>query len=167
MALVIEDGTGRPDADSYLSAADALARLSNLGLVKFSGLSAPVQESALRLATQRLDSSFNVNSRGVPNNDKQALAFPRYLRLRSGRETTCTEVPEEVKHATALLAEWAAYNDFDDDLAEDVVGASEVTLADGVKVKQGAGASMTRRESNVARLSQKAVAAVVFQEVLW
>lgn len=76
MALIVEDGTGLPNADSYLSvvAADAYhAAMGNDAV--WQPLNATDKEAALRRATQYLDTRYRW--RGEPLTTTQALAWPR------------------------------------------------------------------------------------------
>lgn len=73
MSLVIEDGTGKGNADSYVSVADCAAYAAAHGLA-FAGAE-PEQEARLRRATQYLDAQYDY--KGEPQTDAQALAWPR------------------------------------------------------------------------------------------
>jgi hypothetical protein len=72
--LTVEDGTGLPDADSYVSVAACDAYHAAMGN---DGWDATVsaKEVALRRATQYVDSRYRF--RGAPLNVNQALDFPR------------------------------------------------------------------------------------------
>ena len=77
MALIVEDGTGLPDADSYVSVADADIYATAMG--HFAWLDAAVtndqKEVALRRATQYIDSEYTF--RGSILDPDQALEWPR------------------------------------------------------------------------------------------
>lgn len=75
MALIVEDGTGMPDADSYLSVVAADAYHAAVGNAVWQPLPAADKEAALRRATQYLDTRYRW--RGEPLTTTQALAWPR------------------------------------------------------------------------------------------
>ena len=67
MALVVEDGTGKTDADSYLSLVDADAyNLAHSASTDWNGAVEAVKEKALRLATQYLDGNRFAQMRPRP-----------------------------------------------------------------------------------------------------
>lgn len=74
MAFNVEDGTGRPDANSYVSVDDANTYHAALGNKGWAG-AAIDKETALRRATQYLDTRYRF--RGSVFNAKQALSWPR------------------------------------------------------------------------------------------
>lgn len=75
MALTVEDGTGLPNADSYVSLVDAAAYHTAMGNEAWDDALPAEQEAALRRATQYLDTRYRW--RGEPLTDVQALAWPR------------------------------------------------------------------------------------------
>lgn len=77
MALVVEDGTGLANAESYVSVADADAYHVDFGNTAWASSTEPAKEAALRRATQYLDSRYRY--RGEPLTDTQALAWPRTI----------------------------------------------------------------------------------------
>jgi len=101
MAITVEDGTGLSNADSYLSVAAADTYHTNFGNATWTGTTA-AKESALRKATQYLDSSYVWN--GDISSLTQALGFPRInIEDFEGRVLDNT-VPKNLKDATAELA---------------------------------------------------------------
>lgn len=164
MALIVEDGTGLPTAESYLSVADTSARLAALGLTKFSTLASdPLKEGACRISTKRLDTAFRANPRGGKSSEAQALEFPRDMTFASGRRAEFGSIPEEVLDAQALLAEVRAYEM--DASASTSVGSSalSVTLAKGVKVEKGPGVIFTRAEEQARTMAREALDAILWQ----
>jgi hypothetical protein len=76
MALIIEDGTGVLNADSYVSASRAQAFASSLGLAWPENVTAA--EQALRRATRFIDASYRGRFLGVRVKGRaQALEWPR------------------------------------------------------------------------------------------
>lgn len=75
MALVVEDGTGRADAESYAAVAFADAYHTSLGNEAWGNAITDEKEAALRRATQYLDARYTFT--GNPLTTTQALAWPR------------------------------------------------------------------------------------------
>ena len=76
MALITEDGTGRDDAESYVTVAYADNYATANGMTAWTGTDA-VKEVALRKATQYIDTTYNFRS--ARSYQYQALEFPRQL----------------------------------------------------------------------------------------
>lgn len=76
MALIPEDGTGLPNADTYVDLAAALAYFQNHGSpAKWTALTDAMRESALRYAVRWLDSSYSWP--GGRLTTTQSLEWPR------------------------------------------------------------------------------------------
>lgn len=104
MALVVEDGTGLANAESYISVADADTRHStNLGNSAWTG-STTVKEQALRKATEYLEQRYRTRWKGQRLNSTQALSWPRAWVEVDGWYIDSDEVPTPVKNACADLA---------------------------------------------------------------
>lgn len=122
MALIVEDGTGRTDAESYISVADADARHSNFGNSAWTGTDA-VKESALRKATAYMLQAYRqlwVGNR-VKVNPPQALDWPRYGVEVDGFPVHFDVVPADIANACADLALRALSGDLNADLTRGVV----------------------------------------------
>lgn len=115
MALVVEDGTGLANAESYLSVADCDTYHSNRGNTSWASVTTANKEAGLRNATEYLIQEYRTRWKGVKNEATQALDWPRswvYLEPvvtgNTGSDfpqlVSSTVVPEEVKKATAELA---------------------------------------------------------------
>ena len=119
MALVLikEDGTGRPDANSYANAADADAyHEAHLYAAPWKAASAANKEMALVMATRLIDCSYQFS--GFKSVDAQSLQWPRRkcpdpdrddsfarpLSLDSGRYLASNQVPRAVVDATCEMA---------------------------------------------------------------
>ena len=61
MSLIVEDGTGLDTAESYVSVVDAGTYCTAHGLTAWTGTDG-VKESALRNATQYIDTMYNFRS---------------------------------------------------------------------------------------------------------
>ena len=125
MALIVEDGTSLPNADSYLSVVAADAYHAAMGNAVWQPLPAADKEAALRRATQYLDTRYRW--RGEPLTTTQALAWPR----------TAAQWPvRRLQDATAELALRAAEQGslYADEGAaavkSETVGSISVTYAD-------------------------------------
>lgn len=75
MALTVEDGTGLPNADSYLSVVAADGYHAAMGNTDWASAGTPGKEAALRRATQYLNTRYPW--KGEPLTTTQALAWPR------------------------------------------------------------------------------------------
>lgn len=108
MALIVEDGTGLTNAESYLSVVDATAyhtKMGNSAAWAAVGIES-VQEAMLRRATNYLRSRYYAMWQGTPIAPFQRLDWPRWgVPTRNGYNAIASnEVPEEVKDACAELA---------------------------------------------------------------
>jgi hypothetical protein len=72
MTLIIEDGTGKPDAESYASAEDLAMYAVKFGVTI--PTEAPAQEALLRRAALAMD---GMTWKGRKSNSEQALSWPR------------------------------------------------------------------------------------------
>ena len=106
MALIVEDGTGKTDANSYLSVADADSyHADHSASSTWAAADQAAKEKALRLATQYLDARCNGRWRGLQKTQGQALAWPRYSAVDDeGFAYDCDTLPQRLKDATAELA---------------------------------------------------------------
>jgi len=76
MALTVEDGTGKANADSYISQTDADTYFSNHDSpTAWTGLTSDQKDAALRYATTALDGLFAWE--GFVVTSTQALGWPR------------------------------------------------------------------------------------------
>lgn len=76
MALIVEDGAGRADAESYVSVEDADAYHQKRGNAGWADEEA-AKEAALRRATEYLDGAYRTRWLGQAATPTQALAWPR------------------------------------------------------------------------------------------
>lgn len=134
MALIVEDGTGLTDAESYLSVADATTYHTKMGSAAAwaaVGVTS-VQEAMLRRATNYLRSRYYATWAGMPVAPFQRLDWPRWgVPTRDGGNSLpSNSVPEDIKAACAELALKAATADLMPDSSQTVkrekVGPLEV-----------------------------------------
>lgn len=77
VSLIVEDGSGIADAESYASAASADSYFSRRGNVAWGGLTTAAKEAALRLATDYMGATYGRLWRSCRRTDEQALDWPR------------------------------------------------------------------------------------------
>jgi len=133
MALVVEDGSSKTDANSYLSVDDADAYNTNhTNSTDWSGAETADKEKALRRATQYLDMRFNMMWRGVRSERAQALDWPRFdVEDYDGYAIYGDEIPQCLKDACAELALRALDEEIMPDLA---AGGGALLKSKSVKV---------------------------------
>jgi hypothetical protein len=128
LTLIKENGTGRPDANTYALAADGDAyHDGHLYADAWAGAAAPTKEKALAMATRLVDGHFQFN--GYKRLSTQALQWPRRecrdpdsgggtvvgLLLGRGSYLDETKVPAAVEDATCELARELLKQDRTDD----------------------------------------------------
>lgn len=103
MALIVEDGTGKSDADALVDLDFAEAYFAGHGSpADWTTASDPDKEAAIRYATQDLCAR---PYRGRIAKPTQALAFPRTgIVDDEGRAVPSSVVPTAIKHATCERA---------------------------------------------------------------
>lgn len=113
MPLIVENGTGLSNAESYASVAEADTRLANFGFTAWAGLDQTAKETALRLATDFMVNSYRTRWKGYRVNTTQALDWPRSYVERPDAQTSqyggasyydSASVPAEIKAACIDLA---------------------------------------------------------------
>lgn len=129
MALIVEDGTAKADAESYISEADADTYHEKRGNVAWDAITD--KEAALRKATDYMLQNYRALWKGVRMSATQALDWPRGYVYRepflNGASTSFPYlvdddiVPTEVKNACAELALRTADGDLNPDLGKDIV----------------------------------------------
>lgn len=113
MSLIVEDGTARADAESYVSVADADTYFANRGNAAWAALDTAAKEQALRAATDYMMQTYRMHWTGMRVTGTQALDWPRawvaLVDAPSGYRSVPAYVPQnivppEVKNACAELA---------------------------------------------------------------
>lgn len=108
MALIVEDGTGKADAECYASIAtiNAYATARGLTFAITGGSNAADAEAAARRATTWLDAGFRDRFPGRKTNGRQqALEWPRVGACdASGEAIASDEVPTEIINALCEAA---------------------------------------------------------------
>ena len=109
MALNVENGSGLPNADSYVTVAEADAYLAKYGQDEDSSWSSATEaqkEDAIRRATQEYLEGIYYNAwRGSIKTKTQRLSWPRIgSHDDAGRMIDSSVVPDQIKEASALVA---------------------------------------------------------------
>jgi hypothetical protein len=132
MALIVEDGSGKSDSESYISVADASSYHTARGNTAWAALATDaLREAALRRATDYMRQAYRSRWQGYKVNEDQALDWPRYDVEVEGYAVDSDIVPTEVKNACAELALKASAAELNPDLTQGVlseqVGSISVT----------------------------------------
>lgn len=108
MALIVEDGSGKPDADSYVSLQefnDYCVRLGHSEDSAVSGASDTRKEAMLRRGTIYIDGLYGIRIRGRRKNPEQSLVFPQVkARYLDGRPIDPDSIPQPYKDAQCEAA---------------------------------------------------------------
>ena len=132
MTLIVEDGSGKSDSESYISVADASNYHTVRGNTAWAALTTDaLREAALRRATDYMRQAYRSRWQGYKVNEDQALDWPRYDVEVEGYAIDSDIVPTEVKNACAELALKASAAELNPDLTQGVlseqVGSIQVT----------------------------------------
>lgn len=121
MALEVEDGTGKANAESYCSVAFADARHLAFGNTAWTGTDA-VKEAALRRATAYMEQAYRERWKGYRVVSTQALSWPRAsVVVDQFTDVGLNLVPADIANACADLALKALAEDLNEDLTRGVV----------------------------------------------
>lgn len=115
MTLIVEDGTGLVNADSYISVADATTYHANFANTLWPTLPEATQEAYLRQATQYMVGVYRLRWLGKRVSVTQSLDWPRigvnlkdtasyYIDMRTSYIVPSNIVPVQVATACAILA---------------------------------------------------------------
>lgn len=118
MAFVVEDGTGKNNANSYASVADADAYFADRAVGAWAG-DESVKQAALIKATDYLDARFGARFIGEKASAEQALEWPR-----AGAGFLDSEVPVKLERACFEYAVRALTAELAPDLKVDASGLS-------------------------------------------
>jgi hypothetical protein len=100
MALIIEDGSGKPDAQAYVSLEEVFAYADLYGFTP-----SYVTEGDIMRATQFLEGNYFTRWIGLKRTENQSLSWPRgFATRRDGWNVSESIVPKEVKDASCALA---------------------------------------------------------------
>lgn len=148
MALIVEDGTGRADAESLCTVAAATAYHAARGNAVWAALASDtVREQMLRKATDYMEQVYRLKWAGNLLSTTQALSWPRYLvpikgfssgmRSGVGAYYASNIVPTVVANACAELALRAISGD----LAPDITRLKKRVKVDVIETEYVDGAT--------------------------
>lgn len=103
MSLVVDDGTGLPNSESYVSVADATTYHANFGNYDWLNIDVATQETYLRKATRDLDLLLGRSYLSSPLSTTQALLWPR-VSYTNTDGFLVSGIPTQLKNAVAELA---------------------------------------------------------------
>lgn len=122
LTLILEDGTGLSNSNSFASAAESdLYHESILYASDWTGADAATKDQALVMATRLLDRK--TSWKGEKASSAQALAWPRVGVVCDGFETPSNIVPVPVKDATSELARLLIAEDLTAEVAQNELEA--------------------------------------------
>ena len=149
--LVVEDGTGKPDADAYCSVEFATAYLAKFGdYPEWANATLQQQERAIRIATRDgIDGLYRGLFRGAVVHLEQRLQLPRYGLIDDEGRIANNTVPLDFQEACALLAVMVLAGEV---LLPDDDGTAKGSLTEETKALSGVG-SKTLRYAPVAGAS--------------
>lgn len=107
MTLIVEDGTGKPDAESYISLSDADTYHANQGNTGWAAIPSPeLKEQALRRAMTYMTGEYRDRWDGRRATATQRLDWPRYMvAIRDVQGFVASDlIPPDVMFAHAELA---------------------------------------------------------------
>ena len=148
MALVVEDGTGKSNANSYLSVADADTYQSNRSNATWAALSTADKEVALIKATDWIEASFKVRWLGYRINNSMSLSWPRYDVVDyDGYVIAATAVPAQIQDVTAIMGYEASQAALFTNVAADARNLTHLSQSAGPvsQTKSYQGSSMTAK----------------------
>ncbi len=107
MALIVEDGTGKDDAESYAAIAEIDAYWANRAhrteSATWTAASTANKESVAREATQYIDGVYGSRFRGHRSGQGQTLEWPR-IEAEDAQGYPLPDLPKQLKDAVAELA---------------------------------------------------------------
>ncbi|QQP96544.1 DnaT-like ssDNA-binding protein [Lysobacter enzymogenes] len=137
MTIVIEDGSGLPNAEAYISVADADAYFLARGNTAWASLSEERKEQVLRDGADYMTAVYGSRWKGVRKTAEQALDWPRTGVVVNGFAVADNIVPEPVRRANAELAVRASAGpllvDLGAQVKQETVGPITVVYQDGAR----------------------------------
>lgn len=131
MSLVVEDGTGLSNAESYISVSDTTAYHAARGNTAWAAIATDtLREQYLRQATDYMVAKYTSRWQGYKvYPESQALDWPRYGLVVDYVEIAYNIVPYAVKKACAELALRAASSELAPDLSQAAVSEQVGSIA--------------------------------------
>ena len=119
--LIVEDGSGRPDAECYVSVEDADAWLAARGYTLWATLTATEKEQAIRRAADYIERAYGQRWKGAKASAAQALSWPRIGVVVNDYALPSDAIARALVSANCLLAFKAASGDLQEDSGRPVV----------------------------------------------
>lgn len=142
MSLIIEDGTGKADAESFATAAELVDYAAKYGATI--PADTPTQESILRRAALAMD---GYTWKGCRTNGEQALSWPRRDVEIDERTLPSDSIPARIKSGQMALA--AEIHNDDVNPVDQRTGAVTKERVEGAVEVQYAAASSSRQKPAV------------------
>lgn len=141
MTIVVEDGTGLANADSYVSVAEADLLMSATSYnADWAALTTGEKEDLLKAATRYLDASYRWYGKAKTNT--QALGWPRTKNYNlQGQLIPAGTVPSDLKKATVLATGAVAMAGLDTVEAVGTAGPVKSWSGDGLSITYGGSSS--------------------------
>ena len=139
MTLIIEDGTGKPDAESYATADDLALYALKFGEVIPSDV--PAQEALLRRAALAMD---GMTWKGRKTSSEQALSWPRREVHLDGENKAANYLPARIQYGQMALA--AEIHQDDIDPVEKRKGAVTLERVEGAVTREYATIPSTSKQ---------------------
>ncbi|WP_426287543.1 DnaT-like ssDNA-binding protein [Luteibacter sp. E-22] len=135
--LIVEDGTGKSDAEAYISVADADAYFSARGNEAWAALDTTSKEQALRKGSDYMAGTYGPQWKGERVSTTQALDWPRKCVRVGCFDLPSTAVPSAVARANAEMAVRSIGGDLQADqssqVKQETVGPITVVYSDGAR----------------------------------
>ena len=158
MALIVEDGTGKADAESYISVLDCDALLIKWGRSSdaWEALDEATKEGLLRNSTMYIDATYAGKWSGDVLNSTQSLSWPRSNAYKTnGQSIPSDAVPVEVERACSFIAvetiTGGAYADEDNGarIASESVGLGSGALSEAKTYQGGKDSSYSSKSADL------------------
>ena len=151
MALVVEDGTGKTDAESYISVTDADTRQAALGETEWAGFATETTEQLLRKATIYMTQKDRAAWKGYRTSTTQILCWPRSgVVVDTSTAIDIDSLPTDIANACSDLALTANDGDLLADTTRPVI---EKTIGP-LTTKYGEGSAQATRYNAVSAILQ-------------
>ena len=140
--IVVEDGSGVANADSYITVAEARAYAAKRGFTTFDALTDGEVEAKIILAMDVVE-SYRGSFKGTKASSTQALQWPRADVYIDGTEIASTTIPTELKNALSQLSVDAVSSTLQPNLGGRTVTREKVDVVEIEYAARGASAEYT------------------------
>ena len=162
MALIVEDGTSKTDAESYASVAYADAYFSARNINNWASNTAD-KEGHLRLATDYIEATYAELWQGTKKERLQALQWPRDYVYVDGYSLDSNVIPKELMNACCELA----HRSVTETLLPDLTKSVKREKVDVIEVEYDTNSGDGVRYQQIDRmLSRYLVASGMFRKVV-